>query len=571
MTKLLTLLLLVLGASLLLSVEGRTLRANHVRAVLTPLPKAATNIVGQEVAVTNEHSTKSANHGISLRTMTINIIADLCPHGMLPLAYGLARGGPTGIIPAVFLVALFGAMSAYSMVVLAHLSKEVGAESIGDLWGRLKSKHSKWVIDASVMTLCYGCCVFNAAIVGDIFADFAQAMGLKALPRDILIVLPVSMVLPHCVMDDLSELQVTSAMGTVGIAYTVLFLVKRWLDQTYAPGSYFLKYVDPELRPHFTSSSSGLSWLRINSGTLVLANLLSVAFFAQHNAIPYFRELNGTLEQYRKGITYGFGITAVVFLTMMFVGYQMFGNAAQPLMLNNFSIKDQLATIARYCVGAAMVLSFLVMFIALRTAMFTLIDTATAPRNRSPSDIQSVSRVGSRGGTFNAKMALLTLVTIAKIVVYFNESEVESEIAVAVAALGSFVIAVFALIDAVTIIAPRNRSPADVRSESSAGSRMGTWKAIVAILTWVSIVTIVVYCNKSEVESAVGIVVSGLGCVVAYILPNYLNILHNHQRHKAGLTTNRREVALNYFMAILGALFGVLGVWMAVTNTAAHH
>jgi amino acid permease len=351
------------------------------------------------------------------------------------------------------------------------------------------------------MTLCYGCCVFNAAIVGNIAADCAQTMGLNNIPRGRAISLPLFMLLPICLQDDLSGLQVSSAMGTVGIAYTVLFLVKRWLDQTYAPGSYFLKYVDPELRPHFTSSSSsGLSWLRINSGTLVLANLLCVAFLAQHNSITYFRELNSTLEQYQKGITYGFGITAAVFLMMMFVGYQMFGNAAQPLMLNNFPDKDRLANMARLCVGAAMAFAFPVMFIALKSAMSALIDTATVPRNRLSGDIKSVSRADD-GDSFRANK----------------------------------------------------------------------WKTIATVVTLVSITKIAEQCNRNEVSSVLGIIVSVFGCLVAYILPNYLNILHNHQRHKAGLTTNRREVAMNYFMAILGALFGVLGVWMAVTNTAAHH
>ena len=43
----------------------------------------------------DDHST---HHGMSMLTLIINIIADLSPHGMLPLAYGLAQGGPTGLI-----------------------------------------------------------------------------------------------------------------------------------------------------------------------------------------------------------------------------------------------------------------------------------------------------------------------------------------------------------------------------------------------------------------------------------------------------------------------------------------
>ena len=31
------------------------------------------------------------------------MIADLTPHGMLPLAFGLAQGGPSGLVPALLI------------------------------------------------------------------------------------------------------------------------------------------------------------------------------------------------------------------------------------------------------------------------------------------------------------------------------------------------------------------------------------------------------------------------------------------------------------------------------------
>ena len=43
------------------------------------------------------------HHSMSMTSLIINIIADLCPHGMLPLAYGISRG-PTGIVPALVML-----------------------------------------------------------------------------------------------------------------------------------------------------------------------------------------------------------------------------------------------------------------------------------------------------------------------------------------------------------------------------------------------------------------------------------------------------------------------------------
>ena len=38
-------------------------------------------------------------HKGSLLPVIINVVADLAPHGMLPLAFGLSEGGLVGIVP----------------------------------------------------------------------------------------------------------------------------------------------------------------------------------------------------------------------------------------------------------------------------------------------------------------------------------------------------------------------------------------------------------------------------------------------------------------------------------------
>ena len=50
-------------------------------------------------------------------------------------------------------------------------------------------------------------------------------------------------------------------------------------------------------------------------------------------------------NRYKTAIGIGFGASFAVFVTMMLLGYSMFGTVAQPLLLNNFHrTKDLLAT-----------------------------------------------------------------------------------------------------------------------------------------------------------------------------------------------------------------------------------
>ena len=45
-----------------------------------------------QIAQQCEKDDNSHSHKMSIKTLIINIVADLCPHGMLPLAFGFAQG-----------------------------------------------------------------------------------------------------------------------------------------------------------------------------------------------------------------------------------------------------------------------------------------------------------------------------------------------------------------------------------------------------------------------------------------------------------------------------------------------
>ena len=87
-----------------------------------------------------QHHHHSDGHKMSMTTLIINILADLCPHGMLPLAYGLAQGGPTGLLTALGLMAIFGAAAAYSMTNLAYLAKETDTDRLAAASSMIISK-----------------------------------------------------------------------------------------------------------------------------------------------------------------------------------------------------------------------------------------------------------------------------------------------------------------------------------------------------------------------------------------------------------------------------------------------
>jgi amino acid permease len=69
---------------------------------------------------------------------------------MLPLAFGLAQGGPSGVAPALFLALFFGTLSASTMVKYAKLALTHDANSIGELWSKLIDPSTRWVAEGSL-------------------------------------------------------------------------------------------------------------------------------------------------------------------------------------------------------------------------------------------------------------------------------------------------------------------------------------------------------------------------------------------------------------------------------------
>jgi len=498
-------------------------RSRHANQRILSADRNVLDITQREIVasvlVADSVTASSTTHHskLSISSLVINIVADLCPHGMMPLAYGLSQGssGPTGFIPAVLLIALFGSMSAYTMLSYAELSKATESRNIGELWGKLISEKTKWVIDLSIFALCFGCCVFYSAFMGDIFTSFSSAVGLGGLLTKrwfVLISMSTGILLPLCLLEDLSALQFSSIMGVVGIAYTVLFHLIRLIDGSYQPNSDMLYHVLDKMQPSFPSPKMK-AW-NMHSGSLVLINMFCVAFLSHYNSINYYEEFdNPNNGRYTTAVCLGFGLSMAVFTCMMFSGYFLFGSSCQPLLLNNFpTTADSLASIARLATGLAITFAYPLMFAGLKSSMVSLLEFAM-----------------SRGSSSSAKLEEI-------VAVHGEDGSVKLEEVVAVHG--------------------EDGGPTVAKSMKDA--------SVVIVLSVIT--AIAVQCSEEDVSIVLGIVGSVLGCFVAYALPGVLKLALMRQRKRSNLPNNKYEVAYNHALVALGAIFGGLGVWITFST-----
>eukprot|EP00600_Ochromonadales_sp_CCMP1393_P004888 CAMPEP_0174967840 /NCGR_PEP_ID=MMETSP0004_2-20121128/7802_1 /TAXON_ID=420556 /ORGANISM="Ochromonas sp., Strain CCMP1393" /LENGTH=537 /DNA_ID=CAMNT_0016217007 /DNA_START=24 /DNA_END=1637 /DNA_ORIENTATION=+ len=463
-----------------------------------------TNSVYSSVEVPKRQKSKKNKMGIP--NLIISIIADVGPHGIMPLAYGIAQGDTTGWIAAIVLLISFGSMSAYTMLSYADLAKTTNSRTIGQLWSKLINPKTAWVVDLSIFLLCFGCLIFYSAFIGDIFAALASAVGLRGWLSNrsfVLTAISVFILTPLCLLEDISALKFSSLVGVFGIFYTLAFHILRCFDGTYAPGSPMLQHVAPKMQPTFPEPK--LTMWNVHGGTLTLVNMLCVGFLTHYNSISLYEEFdNPTPKRYNTAIGAGFGFAMLLFSSMMFIGYKMFGTAAQPLLLNNFPLtQDPLATFARITTGSAIVFAFPLVFTGLKSCMYGLIYRITHPGQKEASKWNLLSSLLSQTPEKSIRVSKLISTSTKR-------------------------------------------------------------TSVLTVLTLITMIAL--QCGEEDVGLVLGIVGSVLGCFAAYVLPGTLKVALMSQRKKAGLTNKKSEVVINHALIAVGVIFGIMGIWITIDS-----
>lgn len=322
--------------------------------------------------------------------LTSCLVADLVPHGMLPLAWAASAG--TGSAAAVAMMLLFGSLSAYSLSLCALVAessskKKEASSALSSVWTSA-GLPLPILVDVTVALVCFGCCVFYAAFAGDLFHALTRRIVTR---RWVVIVALFSTPLaPLCLGDDLSILKFSSYAGLVGIFYTVLYLVTPLrgggtplaplADEDVAWSTVLSSINGTPIKPQLRQ----LSPWRVSSGTAVLLNTLVVAYLCHYNALQYYRELRDTtVRRYASVAGSAALITTLAFAGAMIGGRAAFGSAAKPNILNNLPASTG-AVLARLGTGVAILSGFPLMFAGLKSAIEGILGKGDEEESHKP-------------------------------------------------------------------------------------------------------------------------------------------------------------------------------------------
>jgi len=328
----------------------------------------------------------------------VNMFADLCPPGVLPLAYGLQA---TGFVPGAVVLVAFATACVYTFWTVGETTELTGERTFGLQWSKAIGQSTAWVPVAVVMAVCFGNELAYACFYADIFTSVVPAFRLN-LPRWVcLVAITLFPTLPLCLVKDLSALAYSSFFALVAVSYTVVAMVWRMCDGTYAPGGRFYADLEATMRPVVPSDHL----FDFGMGSLVLVNSLGVAFLSHYNACKYYRELERQSPTRLRHCTMtAMGLSAAFYAIAGFAGFQTFGTVADGMILKNYSKDDLLMNVARVGMGFSIVASFPLMFSGLREAVLGLCQTNIFPRASHVFDLVWVQDVIS--------MIMLAIITM---------------------------------------------------------------------------------------------------------------------------------------------------------------
>ncbi|GKY91352.1 hypothetical protein MPSEU_000107400 [Mayamaea pseudoterrestris] len=359
--------------------------ASHTSVSATSLHKKPSTLLasvpnGGAAAAANEDA--SPGGGATIPNEVFNLVKSIVGAGVLSLPAGVAAFGnnPSALVPALLLIASMGALSAYTFQLIGRICQSTKTNSYSEAWDAVMSKGnngksasssssaSAKLIAFSCFIDCFAGNLSYSMILADTVRALALSLGFVLTRTQSLVGVTGAVLVPLCLLKNLSSLAPFSLVGIVGMLYTTLVMGLRYFGKSYALGGAY--HASQLATPVFGSiGASGA----LTPQSLILMCMLSNAYIAHFNAPKFLAELrNPTMPRFNQVIGWSFGTSVLIYGLITAFGFLTFGAASNGLILNNYSTADGLASLSRIAVAISITCSYPLIFVGARDGLLDL-------------------------------------------------------------------------------------------------------------------------------------------------------------------------------------------------------
>jgi hypothetical protein len=299
--------------------------------------------------------------------LVTDIIFEVCPHGILPLSYYFAQSQPLEFVPAISVIFLVSVINAFSFVQYAHLGRITGSSHISDIWQKLVSSKTSWIVDAAQLLLCSCYCLNFSSLLREIFHSLAVSNGFKGIflqKEAILAIIHAMILLPFCLEEKFQHFTFPSVFGTFSVMYTLGLLIWKSASKT------SLRF-PPLFFPPAKSQ-------RVHS-ILDFLPTISLSFVSHYCSLQFYRSFpnsssSSAFYSFRKSSLVSYAVVAMIFGLAMSSGFLLFGLNSSAFIHDNFSLSDPFLVIARLLLGVTVLLAYPLMFENVKLSCFRLVE-----------------------------------------------------------------------------------------------------------------------------------------------------------------------------------------------------
>mmetsp|Transcript_6866 Transcript_6866/g.10022 ORF Transcript_6866/g.10022 Transcript_6866/m.10022 type:complete len:465 (-) Transcript_6866:116-1510(-) len=319
---------------------------------------------------------ESSGGTATIPSTVFNLVKSIAGAGVLSLPAGIAAFGnsPSALVPATILIALMGGVSAYTFALIGRLCAQTNTESYSDAWDATVG--AKWspLIAFSCFIDCFAGNLSYSMILADTFRSLLESVGVVATRSQSLLGVTGIVLLPLCLLKNLSSLAPFSLVGIIGMLYTTLAMVLRYIGGNYNVGGEFASAV---AAPSFGSSGAAAVF---SPKSLILMCMLSNAYISHFIAPKMYNDLkDNTLPRFYQMTAWSFGTTILLYSVIAGAGFLTFGAASNGYILNNYAASDFIMSLSRIAIAISITASYPLLFVGTRDGLLDLLK----PKERS--------------------------------------------------------------------------------------------------------------------------------------------------------------------------------------------
>ncbi|GBG29406.1 Amino acid transporter, putative [Hondaea fermentalgiana] len=286
----------------------------------------------------------------SVCRVTFNFINTVVGSGVLAIPFAIQQAGfAFGLLMAAFV----GSTSDYTIRMLVNTGLREGVRNYEELMDKLFGFGGWAIISTLLFMYDAGAMQSYLIILGHVSGDViyevtTDLLGLQAeiwqdralMRRVSIVVISLTLILPLCLMRDVSRLEHASAFSVVTVMLVILVVVGAAVAGDNCP----LRHTDPSTCP-----DTDAPWFTlIGENPSAAYGILAFAFVSHDTSFLFYNSLrNASQARWKKVSRLALGGSIVICLTLAIPGYISFRETVKQNILDNFAPNDLKIVIVR--------------------------------------------------------------------------------------------------------------------------------------------------------------------------------------------------------------------------------